>query len=254
MCRPAFSMAFTLCFESNAMAVTSPQQRSALLRLRTRLWRRAGAFKTQAIACMHSACSNSPAEKHCQQKDPAPLATGLCLKPFLPPHTSAKHTWFGSSGRKTQLEMCREQSGHDLRLPSIPQGPYTGRAAGLPLRWPGPHLSRLVGSARAGRPGCLCPAGHARLRRVRHCVGVGRRVGPVRAPVGLLQCDNALDGSIMEWCGRPGAAGITVNLAWLAAAAGRAGMRSPWRLSSDKPYLAGTQQKHHPAIMASIAL
>lgn len=150
--------------------------------------------------------------------------------------------------------MCWEQRGHDLWLPSVPQRPRAGWAAGLPLRWLGPHLSRLVGSARAGRPGCLCPAGHAQLQRVRHCVGVGRRVGPVMAPVGLVQHDNALDGSIMEWCGQPGAAGITVNLGWLAAAAGRAGTRSSWCLSRDKPCLSGNQQKHHPANVASTTL
>lgn len=44
----------------------------------------------QAIACMHGACSNSPAEGHCQRQDPAPLAPGLCFEPFLP--TLLKHT------------------------------------------------------------------------------------------------------------------------------------------------------------------
>lgn len=242
-----------MCFEA-VPRLSLVHSSGSLSQGRTRHWCRAEAFKTQTIACINSACSNSSAEDHCQEQDAAPLAPGLCFEPFLPPAASLKHTWFGSSGHKTQLEMCWEQSGHEFQLPSVPQRPRARQAAGLPLRWPGPHLSRLASSARAGRPGCLCPAGHARVQRVRHCVGAGQHVSPVRAPVGLVQHDNALDGSIMEWCGQLGATGITVNLAWLAAVAGRAGMRSFRHLSRDKPYLAGKQQKHHPANMASIAL
>lgn len=86
-------------------------------------------------------------------------------------------------------------------------------------------------------------------------MGAGRRVSPVgRAPVGLVQRNSGLDGSIMEWCGQLRAAGITVNLAWLAAVAGRAGMRSFWHLSRDKPYLAGKMQKHCPANKGSVTL
>lgn len=221
---------------SCATAVASTQQYSALLRVGPSTDAEQKRLKHRQWRAMHSTCSNSPAEEHCQWQDPAPLAPRLCFEPFLPPAIPLKHTWFGSGGRKTQLETCWEQSSRDLQLPGIPQRPCAERAARLPLHRLGPHLSRLAGSARAGRPGCLCPAGHARLQRVRHCVGAGRHVGPVRAPVGLVQRDNALDESIMEWCGRPEAAGITVNLAWLAAEAGRAGMRSFWHLSRDKPY------------------
>lgn len=58
--------------------------------------------------------------------------------------TGLGHTWFRSSDCKTQLEMCQEQSGHDLS--SVPQRPHIEQSGELSLHWPGPHLSRLASS------------------------------------------------------------------------------------------------------------
>lgn len=61
---------------SHAMAVTSAQQRSALLRVG------AGTGAEQKhLERMHGACSNSPAEEHCQWQDPAPFALACVLNP-----------------------------------------------------------------------------------------------------------------------------------------------------------------------------
>lgn len=71
------------------------------------------------------------------------------------------------------------------------------------------------------------------LQRMRHCLERAA-CRPRHGTCWACAADNALDGSIMEWGGQPGAAGITVNLAWLAAAAGRAG-RAEEALSGESP-------------------
>lgn len=102
---------------------------------------------------------------------------------------------------------------------------------------PHPPGTSLLSVATAVTAGRLVLGGQAAfvawLQRMRHCLerAVCR---PRHGTCWACAANNALDGSIMEWGGQPGAAGITVNLAWLAAAAGRAG-RAEEALSGESP-------------------